>query len=101
MTSIHYVEERKNRQRIIDEIGMGYEVDSFVVDRGHVNGEEIHVITSTGLIVIYNKASHKMVTILIARPQQIRRYYNNSGEFAPMYLIELAREHQRLGYNNY
>lgn len=97
MVSTHYTEERRERERLIEKIGIGTIVKSVIVDRGHVNGAEIHNITSTGIIVIQNQRTKKVVTKLIARPGQIRRYYNN-GE-APKNLIEIAFEHQKNFYN--
>ena len=34
-----------------------------------------------------------------ARPQQIQRYYTNVGEKAPAWLLTIAKQHNRLGYN--
>lgn len=69
MTSEHYNQDRDWREYLISTvIGEGNIVDSFVVDKGHRNGPEIHSVTDTGIIIIYNKKSGKMVTKLIARP---------------------------------
>jgi hypothetical protein len=38
-----------------------------------------------------------MITILIARPNQIKRYYAENE--APQDIINLALEHMRKGYN--
>lgn len=99
MTSRHYSEERLIREALIKKIGIGHKVAEFTVDRGHKDGAEIHVITSTAIIVIFNYRTHKLVTKLIARPNQIKRYYKDGN--APAELIEIARDHQRKGYNNY
>ena len=88
MTSKHYREDRQRREEIIEKIGMGEVVDRFTVDRGHRNGAEIHEIRSTGIIVIYNERTGKMITKLIARVGQIKRYYE-AGK-APKKLIEKA-----------
>ena len=45
-----------------------------VVNKGHENGEEIHVIFNNGIIKIYNERTHKFITVLIARVPQIERY---------------------------
>lgn len=45
-----------------------------VVDKGHANGEEIHIIYNNGVIKIYNARTHKFITVLIARVPQIERY---------------------------
>lgn len=90
MTSEHYRTERESREYLIDfGIGFGHVVDDFVINRGHKDGPEIHILTSTGVIVIKNYYTNKIVTKLIARPQQIQRYYTNVGEKAPVILVRL------------
>lgn len=91
--SKHYKEDRRIREQHIKEIGYGEPVASFIVDRGHENGPEIHEITTTGIINIYNQRTKKLVTKLIARPGQIKRYFTNGN--APTELIQKAR------YNSY
>ena len=45
-----------------------------VVNKGHKNGEEIHIIYNNGIIKIYNERTCKFITVLIARVPQIERY---------------------------
>ena len=45
-----------------------------VVNKGHENGEEVHVVYNNGIIKIYNERTHKFITVLIARVPQIERY---------------------------
>lgn len=97
MTSAHYTMDRQERETIIQQIGYGQTIKTVEIDRGHRNGPEIHKISNTGIITIYNKKTGKMITKLIARPAQIRRYYEN--EEVPQNLLRLAREHQERGYN--
>ena len=98
--SEHYKEKRCTRESLIsDVIGEGNVIDSFFVNRGHKDGPEIHSITDTGIILIHNQKSGKMVTKLIARPQQIQRYYDNIGEEAPVWLLMIAKQHNALDYN--
>lgn len=75
-------------------------MDSFVVDRGHPNGAEIHSVTDTGIIVVHNQRTGKMVTKLIARPGQVKRYYDAEGRNAPQGILSIAKEHLKKGYNN-
>lgn len=102
MNSKHYSQYRNERQYIIDNFikGDGNVVDSFVIDRGHKDGAEIHTITDTGLIIVYNKDSGVLVTKLIARPSQIKRYYKNSNKSPPGFLLGLAKEHKEMGWND-
>lgn len=101
MTSNHYNKKRYKRQKIIEKYinGDGNVIDSFIVDKGHKKGAEIHSITDTGLIIVHNKKTVKLVTKLIARPEQIKRYYKNSDKQPPKWLLELAEWHKSLGYN--
>ena len=97
MDSKHWRKDRQTRSRIIAQIGLGQVVKEVVVDRGHKNGPEVHKITTTRLVVIYNQRTGIMVTVLIARPNQIKRYYAENE--APQKIINLAFEHMRAGYN--
>ena len=45
-----------------------------VVNKGHKNGSEIHVIYNNGIVKVYNARTHKFITVLIARVPQIKRY---------------------------
>ena len=97
MTSKHYTNDRAEREKVIEMIGYGTIVAEFVVDRGHKNGAEVHKISTTGIITIYNQRSGRLITKLIARPGQIRRYYPNGN--APKNLIKKAIDNTV--YNDY
>ncbi len=97
MTSKHWEVDRKKRNDLIKKIGEGTIVKTVILDRGHKNGAEIHEISSTGIITIKNFTSGKMITKLIARPNQIRRYFPE-GE-APKDLIKISKKHMKMGYN--
>ena len=45
-----------------------------VVNKGHANGAEIHIIYNNGIIKVYNERTCKFITVLIARVPQIERY---------------------------
>ncbi len=45
-----------------------------VVNKGHKNGNEIHVIFNNGIVKVYNARTHKFITVLIARVPQVERY---------------------------
>ena len=45
-----------------------------VVNKGHENGNEVHVIYNNGVVKIYNANTRKFITVLIAREPQIERY---------------------------
>lgn len=98
MYSKHYVMDRIEREKLIQKIGIGVALDTIRVDRNHKNGAELHTITSTGIIIIRNERTEKIVTKLIARPGQIKRYYDEIPEIMEK-VIQIARIHQQMGYN--
>lgn len=103
MVSEHYKRTRNQREKFIDEhFSDGYLVDEFIVDRGHPHGAERHCVMSNAVVVIYNLRSGKLITKLLARPQQIKRYYENSGREPPLEyesILKLAHQHNVAGYN--
>lgn len=103
MVSKHYKRQRYKREKLINRYcnGDGTIIDSFIVDKGHANGLERHCITDTGIIIIYNATSGILVSKLIARVGQIKRYYYGTGKEPPPSLIRLAEWHESLGYNKW
>lgn len=98
--SVHYKTRRHRSNLINNEIGLGQIIRTVFWDKHHPDGPEIHTISSTGIITIYNALTGKLITQLIARPAQLQRYYA-TDEKCPEYLIALAINHERLGYNHY
>ena len=45
-----------------------------VVNKGHENGNEIHLVYNNGVVKVYNERTRKFITVLIARVPQIERY---------------------------
>ena len=45
-----------------------------IVNKGHKNGQEIHVVYNNGVVKVYNEHTRKFITVLIARAPQIERY---------------------------
>lgn len=103
MVSKHYLNQRNEREKFIEEhLGEGHIIDGFIVDKGHPKGAEVHSITDNGIIIVHNLLSGKLVTKLLARPQQIRRYYEHTQREPPKEyesILDLARLHESLGYN--
>lgn len=92
--SIHYSTERQERHAFIQEyIGEGNIIDSFVVNRGHPGGDEIHSVTDTAIIIIRNQKTNKVITELIARPEQLRRLYRSENREVPKRVLSLAYKH--------
>ena len=100
LTSDHYSIDRRQRDEFIhNNIGLGTIIDSFVVDRGHPGGAEVHSVTDTAIIIIHNLFTKKLITELIARPEQLRRLYHSAGKEPPKKIIKLAYKHNIGRYN--
>lgn len=98
--SVHYSTARQERHAFIQEhIGEGTIVDSFVVDKGHPGGAEVHSVTDTAIIIIHNQKTNKLITELIARPEQLRRLYRSVNRRVPSKILSLAYKHNMAEYN--
>lgn len=98
----HFRLDRRERlDRIRHSVGFGHVVRQCLVDTGHPAGCEIHALTDTGVVVVVNARSHRLVTMLVARPAQVRRYYEPFGEEVPKELIGRAYENTCLHHWNY
>lgn len=94
--SKHYTADRQERENLIQQIGYGTIVKTVEIDRGHRNGPELHKVSTTGIVTVYNKRTGRLVTKLIARPGQLRRYF----EEVPEELMKKAIDNARHGYYN-
>ena len=45
-----------------------------IVNKGHKNGNEVHLVYNNGVVKVYNERTRKFITVLIARVPQIERY---------------------------
>lgn len=96
--SQHYQNERTERERFIkDFVGLGEEKYAF--EYNYNGTPQIHRLTDTGIINVYNRDGDRLITRLVARPQQIKRLFEARGERAPRELVNLAHEHNVKGYN--
>ena len=98
--TIHFSADRKSRAAILEELkapilSVNGKLCIFIVDKGHKNGKEIHVITENAVIHIYNYYSKRYIKGLIARPAQLKRY----GADIPNEVIEKAYMHVSMHYN--
>ena len=98
----HFSEERKGRLENIKKngISIGTPVSAFLCNTGHPNGNEVHTVTNSGLIFIENETTGKLVTVLIARPGQLYRYYHGVNKWVPKYLKDIAYDNELRDYNN-
>ena len=67
-----------------------------IVNKGHENGNEIHIIYNNGIIKVYNERTRKFITVLIARVPQIERYKVKITRT----MRNKIKSHIKQGYNN-
>lgn len=70
-------------------------IASFEINKGHKNGNEVHVIYNNGVIRIYNINTRKHITDLIARQAQIERYNIKITKC----MAKKIKSHINAGYN--
>ena len=67
-----------------------------VVNKGHENGNEIHLVYNNGVVKVYNQNTRKFITVLIARVPQIERYKIKVTKT----MRNKIKSHVKQGYNN-
>ena len=67
-----------------------------VVDKGHKNGNEVHIVYNNGIVKIYNANTRKFITVLIARVPQVERYKVKITKT----MRKKIESHIKQGYNN-
>ena len=67
-----------------------------VVNKGHKNGNEIHLVYNNGVVKVYNENTRKFITVLIARAPQIERYKIKVTKT----MRNKIKSHIAKGYNN-
>lgn len=102
IVSKHYKKQRYNREKFIKKNfhGGGNIIDSFIIDKKHPDGKEIHSVTEYGIIIINNAQTKKLITKKIARPSQIQKLYATQNRKPPKWLLDLAEWHKSMGMNN-
>ena len=105
LSTSHWNNDRSARSQRYEQETKGEGVYSFIVDTGHPNGFEIHTITDKAFIVIQNERTKRLITILAARPGQIKRYWKNRNQKLPndsifRFIMNNAVNNQDIGLNN-
>ena len=67
-----------------------------IVNKGHENGNEIHLVYNNGVVKVYNEHTRKFITVLIARVPQIERYKIKVTKT----MRNKIKSHIKQGYNN-
>lgn len=101
----HFAQDRQVRDNLIKNVigDTNNVICVNVKDRGHRDGEERFELTDKAIIKVYNHKTNRHITDMVARPKQI--FDRLGSEFdkldvkTQMKILSLAKEHQRLGYN--
>jgi hypothetical protein len=102
-----HMTDRASREQLALSLEPNPKIDKmFLVDRHHKDGQEVHVVTKGGMIYVFNNmklflGQKALITILIARPNQIRKLYKDCGlkQQPDDSIIEKCLSHQKAGYN--
>ena len=103
--SLH-MDDRSGRKKLAEELESDIEIDEiFLVDKGHANGSELHVVTKGGIIYILNNLKYQLgmnslVTILFPRPNQVQRLYEACNLDVPEDLAQNCVRNIKKGFNN-
>ena len=89
----HWANDRQGRLR--ECTGNRDVYNAFVVDTHHRNGLEAHIMLRSAEILIYNLRTGRLITVLFARPGQIRRYGVTDRA-----VLQCAMENHRTGKNS-
>ena len=101
--TLHMLRDRRERIEMLARNGVAICIvcAGFLVDNNHRDGLEEHYITNTGLIIVRNHNTNKLVTVFAARPKQIERYYVAMGHVPPSRVLQVAHYNTKiLGLNH-
>lgn len=93
--SKHYVEDRTERQALIETIG-GIGNTIYTKIQADVKRKRIYryEITDNAILLVKSMDGAKLVTMMVARPSRITRYWAD----APEWLIMKSVEYTKKGY---
>lgn len=82
-----------------------YTEHTFLIDKHHPDGNELHNVTHSGIIFILNQRKFKsnlpcFITVLIARPNQITRLYDIFDIQISNYTLQKCLFYEKMGYNH-
>lgn len=69
-----------------------------IIDKHHIEGVEVHALYSDGSIRIYNYRTKKLITVLIARPNQAKRL--NPEIQLPEEIYNICYRNMKMKYNH-
>lgn len=101
--SEHLKKDRAGRFDVLDMVGgFGNEVMEQVIVHPSDNLPQLHVLTDNGIIKVYRLRDgkrKKMITFLLARPNQLKRFKGNLDIATGRHIIERCRFYEKMGYN--
>ena len=96
-----HLKSRQNRYKKAIDLNANANIDkSFIVDKGHKDGKEIHGVSERAVIFILNKETRRFITVLLARPGQVKRLYNACNLEVPDEIMHWAEYYILNGYNH-
>lgn len=107
METVHFNSERQARfQTTIDLLDENDYIEHvFLINKNHPAGPELHCVTHSGIIFILNQYKYEnnnpcLITILLARPNQIKRLYDPFGFKIDEYTLNKTRYYIENHLNN-
>lgn len=98
--SKHFSKTRLERFQLAITLNKNAPIDKiFFVNKFHENGPELHIVTQNAIIYIINYNTRKLITVFIARPNQLIRLYEHVNLQVPEKMLSLAKDYKRKHYN--
>lgn len=98
--SQHFAENRAKREKfILDNIGLGEDYDIFEEISSKYGNKVLHIITDTAIYkIVTADEEQKLITMWVARPQQLKDLYKRNHAELPKWLLQKAIDHKQMGY---
>ena len=97
--SLHFAKQRNKREEfIIRNIGLGEDLDEFQEADRRNDNPVLHIITDTGIYKIMTQDKKTLITMWVARPQQLKDLYKKHHAELPKWLLQKAIDHKQMGY---
>lgn len=100
--SRHIRQDRRERMNCINNLNISENskiLHCFEINTGHRNGAEVHIVRNNGIVEVFNTITKTHIASIIARPQQIQRYYNFLKIQVPEHTLKLCQLHKQLKLN--
>lgn len=95
----HFAEHRSKREKFITEaIGIGEDYDVFEETSPKYGNKVLHIITDTAIYKIVSAEDNKLITMWVARPQQLKDLYKRHHTELPKWLLQKAIDHKQMGF---